>query len=432
MSANDKNNKPEKGAEQNGEFQRPGVQRRRPKAVFFNSKTGEETFVDEEQYEDDEVEEFDEEEMPELNPVENEDDEEDEEEILDDTPVEEAWTTYELHNDSVFALKMRIGADGKVWMATGGGDEVGRLVQVGDGVASAEEGVVYPLEGHTDSVVRVSWSHDGSLLATAGMDAIVKIWSSKDATLVSTLEGPSESIESLDWHPKGPVLLAGCGDGTAWLWEKNGTMIGVLAGHNGPVNVAKFTPDGKKVVTVGEDGTLRQWAPRTSTQTAIIQGHGFHDAGINALALHDDNNLVLTGGQDNNAILSNLSTSKAKVVLSGHNDGVEDVAWVANNPWAVTASLDGRVGIWDLNTGSNRQFIENGLAGVLGVQVVGDTIYTSDTAGYIRLWDVRSAKLIRAIRASEDNILAFDVVPEFNLLATAGDDLFVKIYKTNL
>lgn len=425
MSANDRRKKPEEEGE---EIQRPAGGRRRQKAAYIDPKTGEEVFREEEAPELEEDEELiEDDEMPDLQAV--EDGEEDEEEEIDPTPLDEAWVSYELHDDSVFTVKLRTGADGKVWMATGGGDEKGFLVEVGDGVARPEQGQVYGLEGHTDSVSRVAWSHDGAFVATAGMDALVKIWSAKDAELIATLEGPSESIESLEWHPKGPALLAGCGDGTAWVWEKNGTPIGVLAGHNGPVNIAKFTPDGKKVVTVGEDGSLRVWAPRTSSQTAIIQGHGFHDGGINALALHEDNTLALTGGQDNNAILSNMSTSKAKAVFAGHNDGVEDVAWAPHNPWAVTGSLDGRVGIWDLNTGTNRHFIENGIAGVLGVQVVENTIFTSDTAGYIRLWDLRSATLIRAIRASQDHILAFDVLPQFGIIATAGDDLFVKLYK---
>lgn len=425
MSGKDHRKKPE---EEEG-AQNPAGGRRRQKVAYLDPKTGEERLVDVDvQVEDDEeIVETSDDEMPELNPV--EDGEEDEEEEIDPTPMEEAWATYGLHEDSVFAVKLRTGADGKVWMVSGGGDEKAFLVEVGDGKTAPEEGQVFPLEGHTDSVVRAAWSHDSALVATAGMDALVKIWSAKDASLVGTLEGPSESIESLEWHPKGHVLLAGCGDGTAWVWEKNGNPIGVLAGHNGAINIARFTPDGKKVVTVGEDATLRVWAPRTSAQTAIIQGHGFHEAGINALALHEDNTLALTGGQDNNAYLSNLSTGKAKACFAGHNDGVEDVAWAPHNPWAITGSLDGRVGIWDLNTGNNRHFIENGIAGVLGVQVVDNTIFTSDTAGYIRLWDVRSATLIRTIRASQDHILAFDVLPQFNLIATAGDDLFVKLYQ---
>ena len=47
----------------------------------------------------------------------------------------------------------------------------------------------------------------------------VKIWGSENGELVQTLEGPSEGIEWLDWHPKGNILLAGSEDFTVWMWN---------------------------------------------------------------------------------------------------------------------------------------------------------------------------------------------------------------------
>jgi WD40 repeat protein len=433
MSGNDKKKKSLSEADGNEEVQRPPHRARRGRAVYLDAKTGEELYVEEDVPMDEEDEEGMDEELPDLEPTEDDEGEEDEEDELDPTPVDLAWASFGIHEDSVFAVKLRTGADGKVWMASGGGDVLGYLVDVGNGIDVPEGGAVYKFEGHGDSVVKVSFSQDGKYIATAGYDAIVKIWDALDGSLVHTLEGPSESIETIEWHPKGPVLLAGCGDGTAWMWDvspkSGGAALQVFGGHANAVNVARFTPDGSKIVTGGEDGTLRVWGPKTGKTLSVIQGHGFHEAGINCVQIHADNTLVLTGGQDNIACLSNIATGKVKATLQGHNDGVEDVAWVASNPWAVTGSLDGRIGIWDLNTGNNRQFIENGSAGITSLQCVGDTIFTSDTAGYIRLWDARSSSLVQTIRASNETIIAFDVLIEHKIVATAGDDTLIKLYK---
>lgn len=428
--------------EENGVPAQPARQRRE-RAIYLDAKTGVELFRDE-GLSDEEVGELEEdEEVPELEALEGSAGEESEEEELDATPVDLAWATFGLHEDSVYAVKLRSN-EGKLIFASGGGDDVGYLLEVGvneadlwkEGTPAPEGGVVYKFEGHTDSVVKVAFSHDNQYVATAGYDAIVKVWRVADGTLVHTLEGPSESIESIEWHPKGPVLLAGCGDGTCWMWDASpksgGAVLQVLGGHAGAVNISKFTPDGSKILSAGEDGTLRVWGPKTGKSLNVIQGHGFHDAGVNCLAVHPDNTLVLTGGQDNNACLTNLATGKVKATLQGHNDSVEDVAWVASNPWAITGSLDGRVGIWDLNTGQNRLFIDNGIAGITSLQCVNDTIFTADTAGYVRLWDARSSNLVQTIRASQETIMAFDVLIDQKLLATAGDDTLVKLYKLNL
>jgi ribosome assembly protein SQT1 len=435
MSDNERPKKPLMEAEGEEVVKSASGRPRRGRAIYLDIKTGEELYMDEEpDMEEAGEEEFDDEEMPDLNAVED-DGEEDEEDEVDPTPVDVAWASFGIHEDSAYAVKLRVGADGKIWMASGGGDDLAYLLEVGNGLEAPEGGAVFKYEGHTDSVVKVAFSHDGKYLATAGYDALVKIWLVSDASLVHTLEGPSESIETIEWHPKGPVLLAGCGDGTTWMWDvspSSGAALQVLGGHAQAVNAARFTPDGSKIVTAGEDGTMRVWGPKTGKSLAVIQGHGFHDAGINCLSIHADNTLALTGGQDNNACLSNLSTGKVKVTLQGHNDGVEDVAWVASNPWAITGSLDGRIGIWDLNTGQNRQFIENGHAGITSLQSIGDSIFTADTAGYLRIWDARSSNLLQTIRASSETLMAFDVLMEHKLVATAGDDTLLKLYKLNL
>jgi WD40 repeat protein len=42
------------------------------------------------------------------------------------------------------------------------------------------------------------------------------------------------------------------------LWDaESGRALGSLSGHQGGVSIAAFSPDGKRVVTAGDDGTAR-------------------------------------------------------------------------------------------------------------------------------------------------------------------------------
>jgi len=58
----------------------------------------------------------------------------------------------------------------------------------------------------------------GSLLATASLDATVRVWRVSDGSCVQTLEGPGDGVEWVTWHPKGDVVLAGSEDFTLWMW----------------------------------------------------------------------------------------------------------------------------------------------------------------------------------------------------------------------
>ncbi|KAJ1673558.1 60S ribosomal subunit assembly or modification protein, partial [Spiromyces aspiralis] len=77
---------------------------------------------------------------------------------------------------------------------------------------------LFKLESHSDSVAAVKFSTDGSLVATGGMDGKINVYHTSTGEKCASLDGPDEVIW-IDWHPKGPALLAGANDGTLWMWK---------------------------------------------------------------------------------------------------------------------------------------------------------------------------------------------------------------------
>lgn len=114
--------------------------------------------------------------------------------------------------------------------------------------------------------------------------------------------------------------MAGSEDGSAWLWSlPSGTCLAVLGDHASPVTAGGFTPDGKQVVTVTEDGTLRIWNPKTATVQIKYVGQSdarFHSGAIHSLALSHDSQLALTGSMDASVKVSHLHSKKASLMLS--------------------------------------------------------------------------------------------------------------------
>lgn len=98
------------------------------------------------------------------------------------------------------------------------------LWQVGDGE------VHHKLQEHTDSVTSLEFSRDGRLLASGGMDGVVNTWESSTGALKQKLEGPSGTIEWLQWHPQGHLLLAGSDDFSSWLQSPDTGLYASVAG----------------------------------------------------------------------------------------------------------------------------------------------------------------------------------------------------------
>jgi ribosome assembly protein SQT1 len=346
-------------------------------------------------------------------------------------------------------------------LVTGGGDDVGYVCTLqsdhnnnnnNNNNSNNNNGVMrmsattHKLQGHTDSVVAAEFSYDGKYVATASLDATLAIWDPATGARLHQFDGPSDSIECFAWHQRGPVLFAGGGDGTGWLWNaQTKQTLNVFTGHAGPITDALFTPDGKRIVTVSDDLTLRVWDPKTAACLLTVQGYGFHQEGITNVACHPEGHMCASGGTEASAFLSNILTGKIVGELRGHTDAVEATAFVPGFPWCVTASLDGRIGVFDLNTLQARLWITNHSAATPASSATATGItrmllqqssapfvlWTADVQGTVRTWDLRAGGApIRSWQAHHEPILSLAVSSDSSLFATSSDDCTVRVFST--
>jgi angio-associated migratory cell protein len=337
--------------------------------------------------------------------------------------LDTAHASWSVHTDSVYCVAFHPKKNDTI--ASGGGDEVGYILTAG------QEEPVAKLEGHKDSINAAAFSHDGKYLALASLDATVSIWDPEKGKQHTSFDGPGESVECFVWHDRGPVLFAGCGDGTGWLWnvQTKSTMM-VLSGHSERINDAVFSTDGKKIITVSDDATLRVWDPKNGLCLHVIKGHMFHVEPATSVACYTDNATCLSGGLDHVGYVSNIITGKSLGELKGHEGSVEDTAFVTGFPWAMTASMDGRIGVWDLHTLQNRAWITNSEdIGITRMCQHGTTVFAGDVRGRVSMWDSRiGGAVIRRWQAHGDAIMDLDISHDGQFIASVSDDHTVKMF----
>ena len=284
-------------------------------------------------------------------------------------PSDDAVAVVTAHAAPVFSCAWSP-TDGAVF-ATGGGDDAAFLHRVSDAAAaaaprtsSAPPAAVtsFPLRGHTDTVSGLAFNHDGSLLASGGLDGKALVWSAADPSAPPrALEGPGGGLEWVRWHPKGNVLLAGSEDFTAWMWNAaDGALMQVFAGHSASVSCGGFAPDGKTVATGSFDGSLRLWAPRTGECSTLFMGHPFHDGPVTCLDFHPSTEgLMLTGSEDNTARLVSGVSGKVLGTLAAHAETLECVGLSGDFPFAASGAIDTKLVVWDLNTLQPRNTLQH-------------------------------------------------------------------------
>jgi WD40 repeat protein len=104
------------------------------------------------------------------------------------------------------------------------------------------------MHGGDKDVLCLTFSPDGSQVATAGRDHVIKVWdlqkdSQKITLHASTVATPADQIvKCLAFNFDGLSLAAGCEDGTIFLWNVGASPPHILVGHRESVNGVAFDP----------------------------------------------------------------------------------------------------------------------------------------------------------------------------------------------
>jgi WD40 repeat protein len=89
----------------------------------------------------------------------------------------------------------------------------------------------------------------------------VEIWNATTGQLVASLAGHTGAVSDLTFSPDGSILATASEDGTIRLWDpRSGEQQLVLHGTIGAVSAVSFNRDGSQLASVGVEGVVRIWA----------------------------------------------------------------------------------------------------------------------------------------------------------------------------
>jgi WD40 repeat protein len=97
------------------------------------------------------------------------------------------------------------------------------------------------LEGHSDFVTSVAFSHDSTRLASASYDKTVKIWDASSGACLQTLKGHSDLVLSVAFSHDSTRLASASDGKTVKIWDaSSGACLQTLKGHRNIFNLAGF------------------------------------------------------------------------------------------------------------------------------------------------------------------------------------------------
>jgi WD40 repeat protein len=123
------------------------------------------------------------------------------------------------------------------------------------------------LEARNEQFDCVVFAPDGSMLATASEDGMVRLWDAKKNEQVRELGGHEFRVTCVAFSPNGLMLASASWDKTVRLWDaKTGEQIRKLEGHESSVRSVAFSPDGRLIASGSGDDTVKIWNAKTSEE----------------------------------------------------------------------------------------------------------------------------------------------------------------------
>src|SRR5437879_1534215 len=78
--------------------------------------------------------------------------------------------------------------------------------------------------------------------------------------LFVTYRGHSSAVRSARWSPDGKYIVSASDDETVQVWNADdGRQILTYGGHSSLVYLAAWSPDGKRIASASGDGTVQVW-----------------------------------------------------------------------------------------------------------------------------------------------------------------------------
>ena len=283
------------------------------------------------------------------------------------------------------------------------------------------------LRGHTGIVGGISW-YPGSTIpsSTVSPDTVniasggggqgganeVHLWSLGQDTPISTLQGHTDRVCRVEFHPSGQYLASASFDTTWRLWDvETTTELLLQEGHSRQVFAVSFNTDGSLLASGGFDSIGRIWDLRTGRTVMILDGHIRE---IYSLDWGNDGYRVLSGSGDGWVKCWDIRQVRCVGGLGAHNGNVSDLRWFKG--------IDG-----DVSSIPDQQ-MENGLRNEQIPRKAGTFFVSGGFDKNVNIYSADDWSLAKQLSGHSGNVLSVDVSHDAKWIASSGHDRTVKLW----
>ncbi|KAI9778784.1 MAG: hypothetical protein M1839_007874 [Geoglossum umbratile] len=327
--------------------------------------------------------------------------------------------TLEGHSNSVNSVAF---SHNLAWLASASWDKTVKIWNASSGEC------LQTLKGHSNSVNSVAFSHDSAWLASASWDNTVKIWDASSGECLQTLKSHSGSVYSVAFSHNSAWLASASWDNTVKIWDaRSGKCLQTLKGHSNSVNSVAFSHDSAWLASASWDKTVKIW---DASSGECLQTLKSHSGSVNSVAFSHDSAWLASASWDNTVKIWDASSGECLQTLKGHSSSVNSVAFSHDSAWLASASEDKTVKIWDASSSECLQTLKSHSGSVYSVAFSHDSAWLTSASWdkTVKIWDASSGECLQTLKSHSGSVNSVAFSHDSAWLASASEDKTVKIW----